>query len=113
MPPPSLPWGWGTPSLGGTGATSLPWGWGDKCHPASSPMCPQPRAHPVPLSPGGGPSVTPNPSVTSLGFTCLSWGSGGTLEGELSPMGACPTTGDFGIPWLGGCSHDMGDRGRI
>lgn len=67
MPPSSLPWGWGTPSLGDTGATSLPWGWGDKCHPTSSSLCPPAQGSPCTLIPQGALSVPPQPQCHHFG----------------------------------------------
>lgn len=59
--------------------------------------CPQARAHLYP-------SVPPNPSATSLGFTCLSWGSGGSLGGH--PWVPVPPLGTSE-------SHGLGDGGTI
>lgn len=103
MLPPTLPWVWGTPSLG----EQVP----QACPGAGVTSATQQAALGIPspgltLVPRGGPSVPPNPSVTSSGFTRPSWGSGGRLEEE--PVGVCPTTGDFGVPWLGGAAMTWG-----
>lgn len=71
-------------------------------------------------SPQGGPCChlplrPPPPSATSLGFSCLSWGSWGAVparETAWYPWVLVPTAGDLGVPWLGRCSHDIWGQGK-
>lgn len=72
----------------------------------------QPRVSPAQGSPctlvPWGSFCHPEPQCHQFGVHLPELGKWGSLEGELTPVGACPTTGDFGVPWLGGCSHDIG-----